>query len=101
MVTLGFPRKTTLSRLSIPPSSTVLAAFSRPAKVDRGTFNAWLTALKSAADAVLLMIDFNSEGVTGMRAAAAAAGLNAGRIFAVPAMAEGICTICTSISECG
>jgi hypothetical protein len=46
------------------------------------------------------MIDFNSEGVTGMRAAAAAAGLNAGRIFAVPAMAEGICTICTSRSKC-
>ena len=75
--------------MNIPLSSTVLAAFSRPAKVDIGTFNSWLTALKSSSDSVLLMIDFNAEGVAGMRAAAAAAGLDAGRIFAIPAMAEG------------
>jgi hypothetical protein len=68
----------------------VLAAFSRPAKLDIGTFKSWLTALKSASDAVLVMIDFNEEGVTGMRAAAAAAGVDASRVIAVPSMAEGV-----------
>jgi predicted O-linked N-acetylglucosamine transferase (SPINDLY family) len=69
----------------------VLAAFSRPAKVDSGTFSSWLTTLKTANDAVLLLIDFNSEGVRAMRAAAAAEGVRFDQIMAVPAMAEGLC----------
>jgi hypothetical protein len=83
-------RNSTLSRLNIPTSSTVLAAFSRPAKIDAATFHSWLTVLKSVVDAVLLLIDFNVEGVTAMRAAASAAGLGADRVIAVPSMAEGI-----------
>jgi hypothetical protein len=82
-------RTATLARFSIPSSSTILAAFSRPAKVDSGTFTAWLTALRSAGDALLLLIDFNSEGVQAMQAAAAASGVDMRRIVAVPTMAEG------------
>ena len=41
-------------------------------------------------DCALLLIDFNVEGVTAMRAAASAAGLGADRVIAVPSMAEGI-----------
>ena len=94
VIFFGYPhlclRSSTLARHGIPSSSTVLAAFSRPAKLDIGTFKSWLTALKSASDAVLVMIDFNEEGVTGMRAAAAAAGVDASRVIAVPSMAEGV-----------
>jgi hypothetical protein len=82
-------RTTTLARFSLPSSSTILAAFSRPAKVDSGTFKAWLTALRSSGDALLLLIDFNSEGVKAMQAAAAASGVDMRRIVAVPTMAEG------------
>lgn len=67
----------------------MLGVLSRPAKIDSGTFSAWMTALKGADSAVLLLIDFNSEGVRGMRAAAAAAGIDDSRIVSVPAMSEG------------
>jgi hypothetical protein len=82
-------RNATLARFSLPSSSTILAAFSRPAKVDSGTFKAWLAALHSAGDALLLLIDFNTEGVKAMQAAAAASGVDIRRIVAVPTMAEG------------
>ncbi len=67
----------------------MLAAFSRPAKVDSGTFTSWLNALKASPHTVLLLIDFNAEGVRGMRRAAASEGLHASRIVSVPVMAEG------------
>jgi hypothetical protein len=48
-----------------------------------------LNALKASPHTVLLLIDFNAEGVRGMRRAAASEGLHASRIVSVPVMAEG------------
>jgi protein O-GlcNAc transferase len=80
------PPLTSLDRLTarpafgLPPTGVVFCSFNNNVKIDRSTYQAWLTILRAVPDSVLWILADTPEGVENLRRGAQVAGVDPSRI---------------------